>query len=615
MLLLDFDKDKNKFCLESSPDEYIERDEFLEYIEFFKRNYLSYDKDTTKWLWGKNSTIDELLFILDEEGYEYSITEDSYDKIHELRNSYVDSFEKYSRVRFDISVLKEKIRLFDFQRTGVQFLIGQNRALCADEPGLGKTIQGISVFSHLYKKESIDGIVLIVRTGTAYDWKKSILDFSSIFNEDDILIVNNELKKDVFSNSENKILIIPNHLWKDCILYYKPGYKFGKSAKRIRWKEYVDIKEKWNKKSLLLMVDEAHEFGSWDSIKYKALYYHIHYFNYRYLLTATPAMNDFYKWKSLIDILDRSQFKMSNNAFKIYVSKRIGNRWDRYAIEEYDEEKVDSIRKDILSNYVIKRTKKELPEMKAKQVIKPIYFEMSEFHKNLYRKFVQEEIYKLETEYDNITRRLIFQKFPYLIQIIDNPLLLKNKISSEDIASILINKWDLSKDSRIEYLDAALSAYIEKQGEKIVLFDNHPDTIDQLGDRYKKYKPIIVHGRTGDKEEDKFKKQELFNDLSNDRCLIILNPQIGGASWNLNKGAKRTIFFTLPNDGVLYYQALDRCYRITNKEDAIVELLLFDHSIDIIRYERNEKRINLNDKYLDYALSKSELRQLLEGVV
>ena len=222
---------------------------------------------------------------------------------------------------------------------------------------------------------------------------------------------------------------------------------------------------------------------------------------------------------------------------------------------------------------------------------------------------------KLEEEYDYVSTRLIDNKSPYLIQIIDNPFLLQGKIDSASPFHSTLKNWNFNYDSKIEYLDYALKTYIEENGEKIVLFDNHPMTIMQLERRYAKYNPIAVHGQTGDKEQDKFIKQELFNDRSNDRKLIILNPQIGGASWNLNKGAKRTIFFTLPNDGVLYQQALERCDRINNTENPIVELLLFDKTLDIRRYKKNTNRVNLNNRYLDKHLSKQELKELLEGTI
>ena len=125
--------------------------------------------------------------------------------------------------------MKDGVQLYNFQKTGINYLLNQNRALCADEPGLGKTVEGITTFSDIFYRGKIDAVILIVRTGTSYDWKKAILDFSNHFVEEDILIVENQNKKDVFKNTNNKILIIPNHLWKDCILHYKTGYKFGQS--------------------------------------------------------------------------------------------------------------------------------------------------------------------------------------------------------------------------------------------------------------------------------------------------------------------------------------------------------------------------------------------------
>ena len=62
-------------------------------------------------------------------------------------------------------------------------------------------------------------------------------------------------------------------------------------------------------------------------------------------------------------------------------------------------------------------------------------------------------------------------------------------------------------------------------------------------------------------------------------------------------------------------QALDRIYRINNEHDAIVEILLIAHSIDMIRYNRTVKRVELNNSLMNQKISKEKLRNLLEGVI
>jgi hypothetical protein len=88
-----------------------------------------------------------------------------------------------------------------------------------------------------------------------------------------------------------------------------------------------------------------------------------------------------------------------------------------------------------------------------------------------------------------------------------------------------------------------------------------------------------------------------------------------GVGTNFNKGGRRCILYTSPNDAVLYAQLLDRMYRINNEWDAIVEILLYDHSLDLIRYYRNINRLELNNTFLNKNLDKDSLKKLLEGAL
>ncbi len=331
-------------------------------------------------------------------------------------------------------------------------------------------------------------------------------------------------------------------------------------------------------------------------------------------LSATPAMNNFEKWWVSINLLDDKAIELSENAFKIDISKTIGDKFGTYNIKEYNETKIQEFKDKVLSKYVLRREKSELDEVKHKQIIEPIYIEMTAAQRKIYQVFLQEEVFKLEKEFDSISLKLIFNNFAYLSLVIDNPLLLKDRVTQEEL-NILLNKWKLESDPRIQYLDSALKESIENQGNKIVIFDNHPSTINLLDERYKKYNPIVMHGRLGDTEEDKFKKAELFNDVNSKYKLFIANPQVAGVGINLNKGTDTIIFYTMPNDSVLYAQALERCDRINNTRDSLIQILIIDNSLDVIRYNRNVNRVLFNNEFLTKKLTKQELRNLLMGIV
>jgi len=69
----------------------------------------------------------------------------------------------------------------------------------------------------------------------------------------------------------------------------------------------------------------------------------------------------------------------------------------------------------------------------------------------------------------------------------------------------------------------------------------------------------------------------------------------------------------LPYDATLLRQAQDRIYRITSEQDSIVEMLIFDHSIDNIRYKKNINRIILNDEILNKGLTEEDIKAIFSG--
>ena len=606
MLFVDFKNNRFEIRIKTS-----DPDEFSDHISFFKLLFLTFDYPAKVYHFKVNRFL-ELKLLFEKKGWEVKYTDQCLTVYDEYFKSFKPSIKYNRNTELDYSILNEGVKLFDFQKQGIEFILSRTRCGEADDAGLGKTIEAVFAFSQLYKQGKIKGIFIIVKTGLSYQWKKSILDFVNVFKEDDIVIINNDNKKQIFDNyKDKKIIIVPSHLTAHIFLSYKKDQKLNESAKKVRWKDYVDINKVWND-NLMLVVDESHTFNNSSGVWTRALLAHTKFFDYRIAMSATPTGNYFERYYNAMQIIDEKALPYSEKAFKLYLAKETDDRYSPYDIKTYDVEHVNEIKKT-LSLYFIKRLKSELPEMKHKQIIKPIYVEMSNQHKRLYQEFLQNAVSVLERDKGRITVKTIINKLPYLIQILDNPLLMKGRVENESVDA-LINKWKEENDNKLNLLKNLLESYVDEQNEKVVLLDNHPFTINLLANKFAKYNPLILHGQMGYDDQKKQEIQDIFNDINNKHRLLIGNPQVMGVGTNFNKGARRIIFNTCPNDAVLTAQSLDRCYRINNTRDAVVEFLLYDHSLDILRYKRNMGRLELNNDFLTKNLNKSELKNLLEMV-
>lgn len=579
------------------------------YIDFFQSLHLTWDKILKKYYYKIDKFLEMQLWF-EKKSIQVVYTDELLKKYKEYSSNYYKPEIKFFRnIKLDYSILNENIKLYDFQIEGIEWMLSRTREYLSDDAGLGKTIQSIFTFSQLYKEQKINAVLLVVKNGLCYSWKKSILEFVNVFKEDDIIIIENENKIQLFERyKDKKIIIIPNHLIAHVFLSYKKGHELKKSAKDIHWKSYVDLNKVWNNK-LMLVLDEAHLFNNFLGVWSRALLAHINYFDYRICLSATPTGNYFERYYNAMYLLDSRKLPFSEKAFKLFISDEIGDIFNKYNIQTYNMNSVEKIKRDILSLYFKKRLKEDLPEMKYKQIIKPIYIEMSPFHKNLYKEFSQYQVNKMEEEKENITLR---NMFAYIMGVIDSPFFVQNKIDDPKINNLL-SKWNENYDNRYLLLKNLLEDCIENQDEKVVVFENHPLTINFLADKFKKYNPLILHGQLKLTEKDKQDIEDLFNDRKNRYRLLLCNPQVGGTGTNFNRGSNRIIFNTLPNDAVLFEQALSRCHRINNEYDAIIEILLYDYSLDISRYKLNINRYKLNNSFLNKNLSREELKNLLEG--
>jgi SNF2 family DNA or RNA helicase len=216
--------------------------------------------------------------------------------------------------------------------------------------------------------------------------------------------------------------------------------------------------------------------------------------------------------------------------------------------------------------------------------------------KNLY-------IEKIKEIDGKITFNEIQNKFPYLCLAIDNPSLLKDRIKEEDKTlfkplETLLKNWVLEDNVKINYLDEFLKDKIKTQKEKVIVFDTHPLTLDEMFIHYKEYNPLMIHGRTGDSMESRQDKVDKFNDKYSDHKLFLLNIQTGGTGLNLQKACNTIVFLNLPWDTTLLRQGMDRTYRVTSEKDSFVEILTYGKTIDDQRCGKSLRRIEFNDNIL-----------------
>lgn len=604
----------NQFYIELEYDSIDSHEDFQSEVDYLKWLYIAFNDTSKRWKIPEDR-IQEIILWMERDKKNYQISSSCADKFIEMQNQYPREVEFYRNIVFDKSILKENITLKNFQEKGINWRLQRSSYLDAFDTGTGKTISNICVFSHLYKNNIIDGIIILVPIGLAYNWQEEILDKVNVFKKDDIQIIENHNKIQLFNKfQDKKILIIRHDLYADCIASYRKDYQSRKSLKDLRWKtaDYVDIKKMWNKHNIFLCIDECDSIKHTDSIKTKALFSTKKYFKNKALLSATPWINGIEDSYSPLTYIDKSIIPMQENAFKLWLSTSIGNRWDKYAIQEYNANNVQKLMQSY-QHIFIQNRKEELEEIKTVKFYKDIKCQITEEQIVLYEKITEQVLHILQEEYDQITWKLLNEKLHLILECFDNPLLLKKRKYSDPEINKILDKWKIENDPKFIYLQNRLEHLIDDTKSKVVIYDIHPQTIETYAEKFKKYNPLIIHGqiKTNDKEKDRKEKEDLFNHDDKYK-LMILSAFTSSRGINLQYGSSNIICSTIPFDATVVKQLSERTDRVNSTKDSTIEYLYYPHTIDAYRYNKVVRRMEMN-KRLDDFVTQKELEQLLNG--
>jgi hypothetical protein len=608
----------SNFHLTYHLEDWMDSDDDYEAKDFLKKLYIYFNSQSKTWII-KPERIEEICAWFDEYKQPYTLSVDAANRLlYLLKHWYKRESRIFREKTFDKTILKKDVIPYDFQVEAINWRLKRSFYLDSYDAGLGKSFINICVFSQLLKEQIIDSVFIVVPTGLTYHWQHEILTFikEDLICQEDIQLIDNTNKFQPFTNYQNKkILIVPGHLLKDVVLSYKKGWKFGKSAAKLRWKtaDYVDIYKEWNKENPVLVVDESHMLKASNTIITKATKSIKKYFDYRFFLSATPAINGIEQIYSQLNLLDTSIIPMSENTFRLWLAEEIGNNYDRYAIVKPNIENVEKLRQSY-KPFVSQLLKEDIAEMKAKRYITPLYVELTSAQKVLYKKIIQQFLFRLEQEYDKISWTEVLNKLPLICEVIDNVKLLEKRVYDDEEINKIVSKWKIEFDPKFQLLKSLLNDYVNYRNEKVLIFDWHPETLDTLAEKFKDYNPIVIHGsqKTKNKEKEREEKRIQFNKSEKNR-VAFLSALTSAQGGNWQEKCRRVIVYNMPWDATRYRQLIDRTHRIVSNQDTLVEIIVADKTIDNLRVNRNMGRVNYNEK-LNKEITVRELRNLIQGM-
>jgi len=616
--------------------------DFNRYVEACRKYHLSFDNIKKGYT---NSNPKILLEVVDELGDEFDVfVKESIRKEIDEYNPYIPSF-KPRRLKIEKSFFEKFPPKGDYQIEDATRMACYGRFGNFNKQGTGKTYESIQAVNQMFFHKLIDKVLIVVIPVLTYNWKREMLEFSNLFSEEDFLIITESNREKIYEKDLPKIVITSYDTFRLCSDYaykqenpYKPFTKIIKPIEKYCEDNKIDISktteeqlEKINKKlynekvknyrkeqldfswwgdNRLIILDESHKIKNMSARRTQILHKHKHFFDYRFCLTGTPHPQGVQDLYSNLKFLDDNLVDSDYVSF-LHTLGEVGNGFSKYALASIDEEKANKFLERIRPYYCrrfLRDVVKDLPEV----IWKPIYIPFEGMQKQIYQSIVNEELTTLKEEKGVIKYKDLIVKFPYMMSVLSDPLLVADKI----LEFGGLKNWKFEDSLKFKTANSLIDSILEDGDEKIVIWEEHPDTIDRLGKAFEKYNPICISGTTTPKGREKYEwRDEQINKFKTDKKvkILIANPATLGTGTNL-QFVRHVIYFSRNADFVNWDQSVSRTERIGMVGDVIYYILIMDNSLDVHMDTILKDKETLDRLFLKQGLTTKDCKDIFAGV-
>ncbi|KAM6151805.1 DNA excision repair protein ERCC-6-like [Rhynchocyon petersi] len=535
-------------------------------------------------------------------------------------------------------------QLFEHQKEGVAFLYnlykdGRKGGILADDMGLGKTVQIIAFLSGMFDAGLVSHVMLIMPTNLISMWVKEFVKWTPGMRVKAFHGPNKEERARNLKWIQQRNGVI--------ITTYQMLINNWHQLSNMNGQEFV-----WD----YVILDEAHKIKT--SSTKSAVCARAIPARYRILLTGTPIQNNLQELWSLFDFACQGSLLGTLKTFKIEYENPITKAREKDATPE---EKVLGFKisenlMTIIKPYFLRRSKEEVQEKKSnnqeirlseKNANVDAICEMPSFSRKndliiwIRLAPLQEEIYRKFVLLDHIKELLMETRSPLaelsvLKKLCDHPRLLSARaccLLNLGGASFTFQNENMGKDSSdMGHIDQVTDdTLIEESGKMIFLMDllkrlrdeGHQTLVFSQSRQIlnfierllknRNFKTLRIDGTITHLLERE-KRIHLFQ-KNKDYSVFLLTTQVGGVGLTLT-AASRVVIFDPSWNPATDAQAVDRVYRIGQKENVVVYRLITCGTVEEKIYRRQVFKDSLirqttGDKKNPFRyFSKQELREL-----
>ncbi|NWH43271.1 ERC6L protein, partial [Fregata magnificens] len=535
-------------------------------------------------------------------------------------------------------------KLFQHQREGVAFLYrlhreGRPGGVLADDMGLGKTVQVIAFLSGMFDAELIRHVLLIMPTTLVSSWLAEFARWTPGLRVKEFHGTSKTERTRNLERVQRKNGIV--------VTSYQMLINNWKQLASSHEQEFV-----WD----YVILDEAHKIKCPSNKTTKCVY--AIPAKHRLLLTGTPVQNNLREMWSLFDFACQGSLLGTAKTFRMEYENPITRAREKDATlgEKALGLKISENLMTIIKPYFLRRTKEDIKNNHADKPDAPLPEDPSEnsvpvmpslTRKNdfvvwVYLAPVQEEIYRNFLSLDHVKEVLMTTRSPLaeltvLKKLCDHPRLLsaraciqlgleEQEYSEQDHRS---EAGMLSGANKIDHLSdetviqesgkmlflVGLLERLREEGHQTLVFSQSRkmlDIIEHVLSR-RQFKIMRIDGTVTHLMERE-KRINAFQS-NKDYSVFLLTTQVGGVGITLT-AASRVVIFDPSWNPATDAQAVDRAYRIGQKENVVIYRLITCGTVEEKIYRRQVFKDSLirqttGDKKNPFRyFSKQELREL-----
>ncbi len=439
------------------------------------------------------------------------------------------------------------MKLLEFQRPGVAFLVKSRRALLADPPGLGKTAQMIRTLQVLAEmgENPFPALVVCPNSLKLSTWSEELSTWAPELTHQVIDGTATKRRKQLTSGAD--VLIVN---WEAIRLHSRlAGYgTIALTAKEKELKEFNELGLR------TVIADEAHKAKDAKAAQTRALWALMHDAEFAYLMTGTPVADNIGDLWSLLHGLYPTWFPAKTKYLDYFADTSL-NHFGGLEVHG-----VNPIHRDEFFRIVdplMRRIPKEaaLPQLPEVLPLQIRHTPMSP---------------KQKKAYDEMRDTMIAQLNDILVA--PNPLSQLIRLSQFAAASA-----DITEDGQVRLsapsskVDDLIDLLEETGDEPLVVAAVSRQLIELAAEKLTKLK--ITHGLvTG--AQSVFERQEAVQRFQAGHLRVILLTLGAGAEGITLTRASRMLFMQESYSEIQNAQARDRIYRIGSERHASVQIIV-----------------------------------------